>query len=71
MHTFPKIMKVAVRCDQHSVRFGHFALSQTVSSRRSRMTLPVKTMSGCGMGRLSQGGSRRRTAGAGAGSMPR
>src|ERR1700733_47111 len=63
VQTFPRIMNVAVRCDQHSVRFGHFALSQTVSSRKSSMTLLVKYMPGAGSGRFSQGGRRRLGAG--------
>src|SRR5262245_55166009 len=34
-------MKVAVFCDQHSRRLGHFALSHTVSSRKSSINREV------------------------------
>ncbi len=46
VQTLPKIMNVAVRWDQHSVRLGHLALSQTVSSLRSSITWLVKNMPG-------------------------
>jgi hypothetical protein len=55
-------MNVAVRCDQHSVRFGHLALSQTVSNRRSSMIRLVADISAVGIGRFSQVGRRRRGA---------
>ena len=42
MQTLPRIMNVAVRCDQHSMRLGHLALSQTVSSRSSSISRAVK-----------------------------
>jgi hypothetical protein len=41
VQTLPKIMKVAVFCDQHSSRLGHLALSQTVSSRKSSISRDV------------------------------
>src|ERR1700733_9797668 len=64
VQTFPRIMNVAVRCDQHSVRLGHLALSHTVSRRRSSITWLVKNMPGAGSGRFSHGGKRRRGEGA-------
>jgi hypothetical protein len=53
------IMSVAVFCDQHSMRLGHFALSQTVSNPSPSINLEVN----CnpppnGKLRLSQRGSR-------------
>src|SRR5690606_22018910 len=63
VQTFPRIMNVAVRCDQHSVRLGHLALSQTVSSRRSSITPDVNAMPAEGSGRLSHFGNRRRGSG--------
>ncbi|MGC4006079.1 MAG: hypothetical protein QM811_24355 [Pirellulales bacterium] len=41
VQTFPRIMNVAVLLDQHSLRLGHFALSQTVSRRRSLISPAV------------------------------
>src|SRR5262249_43823978 len=69
VQTFPRIMNVAVRCDQHSVRFGHFALSHTVSSRRSSITPLVNDISADGNGRLSHRGSRRRSVSEGGGNV--
>src|SRR6184192_2965764 len=42
----PAIMKVAVPWLQHSQRFGHCALSQTVCSRRSEMSALVEKKTG-------------------------
>jgi hypothetical protein len=60
VQTFPSSRKVAVPEFQHSFRFGHAALWQTVWSARSRTTVltamyraPVES------GTLNQGGSRR------------
>jgi hypothetical protein len=53
-------MNVAVFCDQHSVRLGHLALSQTVSSFKSSITSDVKAIPAEGNGRLSHRGNRRR-----------
>src|SRR5262249_47484201 len=51
---------VAVRRVQHSDRFGHLALSQTVSSPSSATRLRVNDIPlADGIGLLSQGGSRR------------
>ena len=59
VQTLPRIMNVAVLWDQHSVRLGHFALSQTVSRPRSSMTSEVKAMPADGRGRFSHLGRRR------------
>src|SRR5690349_4160056 len=42
----PAIMKVAVPWLQHSQRFGHWALSQTVCNRRSEMSALVEKKTG-------------------------
>src|SRR6059036_2582054 len=42
----PAIMNVAVPWLQHSQRFGHCALSQTVCSRRSEMSALVEKKTG-------------------------
>src|SRR6266513_5653752 len=42
----PAIMKVAVPWLQHSQRFGHCALSQTVCSRRSEISALVEKKTG-------------------------
>src|SRR5204862_3088005 len=42
----PAIMKVAVPLLQHSQRFGHCALSQTVFSRRSEISALVEKKTG-------------------------
>src|SRR5919204_386377 len=42
----PAIMKVAVPWLQHSQRFGHCALSQTVCSRKSEMSAFVEKKTG-------------------------
>jgi hypothetical protein len=52
-------MKVAVPRDQHSVRFGQRASTQTVFSRSPFTSLRVSSMSRVGMGRFNHGGSRR------------
>src|ERR1041385_912811 len=55
----PRIMKVAVRFDQHSPRFGQRALSQTVWSFWSRiMSLTSATVCGLGTRLVSQSGTR-------------
>ena len=69
MQTLPRIINVAVFCDQHSVRLGHFALSQTVSNRKSEMTASVNCIPGFGIGRFNQRGKRRRGAFGGGASM--
>src|SRR4026207_99456 len=53
----PAIMKVAVPWLQHSHRFGHCALSQTVCNRRSEMSALVEKKTGLDGNRtLIQGG---------------
>src|SRR5437660_11745066 len=53
----PAIMKVAVPWLQHSHRFGHCALSQTVCNRRSEMSALVEKKTGLdGKRTLIQGG---------------
>src|SRR6185369_9925721 len=53
----PAIMKVAVPWLQHSQRFGHCALSQTVCSRKSEMSALVEKKTGFDGNRtLIQGG---------------
>jgi hypothetical protein len=50
-------MKVAVPWLQHSQRFGHCALSQTVCSRKSEMSVLVEKKTGLdGSRTLIQGG---------------
>src|SRR5437588_6899961 len=57
VHRSPEIMKVAVPWLQHSQRFGHCALSQTVCSRRSEMSALVEKKTGFdGKRTLIQGG---------------
>src|SRR2546430_12942370 len=52
----PAIMKVAVPWLQHSHRFGHCALSQTVCKRRSEMSALVEKKTGLdGKRTLTQG----------------
>ena len=46
MQRSPAIMKVAVPWLQHSHRFGHCALSQTVCKRRSEMSALVEKKTG-------------------------
>jgi len=55
----PAIINVAVPCDQHSHRFGHRALSQTVCSRNAPSRPPVRA-NRRSLGRLNrnQRGSR-------------
>src|SRR5438874_13543854 len=53
----PAIMKVAVPWLQHSQRFGHWALSQTVCNRKSEMSALVEKKTGFDGNRtLIQGG---------------
>src|SRR5712691_7993722 len=53
----PAIMKVAVPWLQHSQRFGHCALSQTVCKRKSEMSALVEKKTGFdGKRTLIQGG---------------
>src|SRR5215471_4095649 len=53
----PAIMKVAVPWLQHSQRFGHCALSQTVCNRKSEMSALVEKKTGFdGSRTLIQGG---------------
>src|SRR5436309_3712426 len=53
----PAIMKVAVPWLQHSQRFGHWALSQTVCNRKSEMSALVEKKTGFdGSRTLIQGG---------------
>src|SRR6188472_3018230 len=53
----PAIIKVAVPWLQHSHRFGHCALSQTVCNRRSEMSALVEKKTGLDGNRtLIQGG---------------
>src|SRR5262252_7111233 len=55
----PAIMKVAVPWLQHSHRFGHCALSQTVCKRKSEMSALVEKKTGFdGSRTLIQGGLR-------------
>src|ERR1700751_6095821 len=55
----PAIMKVAVPWLQHSQRFGHSALSQTVCKRKSEMSALVEKKTGFdGSRTLIQGGFR-------------
>src|SRR5262245_52521105 len=54
-------MNVAVFCDQHSMRLGHFALSHTVSSRKSSIKREVNCKPPPeGRFFLSHGGNRSR-----------
>src|SRR5436189_6425745 len=46
VHRSPAIMKVAVPWLQHSHRFGHCALSQTVCSRKSEISALVEKKTG-------------------------
>src|SRR6266480_1029996 len=46
VHRSPAIMKVAVPWLQHSQRFGHCALSQTVCNRKSEMSAFVEKKTG-------------------------
>src|ERR1700757_5190872 len=55
----PAIIKVAVPWLQHSHRFGHCALSQTVCNRKSEMSALVEKKTGFdGSRTLIQGGFR-------------
>src|SRR6184192_1920432 len=57
VHRSPAIMKVAVPWLQHSQRFGHCALSQTVCKRKSEMSAFVEKKTGFdGSRTLIQGG---------------
>src|SRR5213596_2079291 len=57
VHRSPAIMKVAVPWLQHSQRFGHCALSQTVCKRKSEMSALVEKKTGFdGSRTLIQGG---------------
>src|SRR5438128_3242455 len=57
VHRSPAIIKVAVPWLQHSHRFGHCALSQTVCNRRSEMSALVEKKTGLDGNRtLIQGG---------------
>src|SRR4029453_8498586 len=57
VHRSPAIMKVAVPWLQHSHRFGHCALSQTVCNRKSEMSALVEKKTGLDGNRtLIQGG---------------
>jgi hypothetical protein len=59
-------MNVAVFLLQHSERFGHLALSHTVSSPSSATRLRVKDIPPeLGIGRLSQSGNRLARTGSG------
>ena len=60
VQTLPRIMNVAVRCDQHSRRLGHFAEEQTVSSFSSAIRSAVSAWPPPGARFCrSHGGSRR------------
>src|SRR5437016_2111294 len=57
VHRSPAIMKVAVPWLQHSQRFGHCALSQTLCRRKSEMSAFVEKKTGFdGSRTLIQGG---------------
>src|SRR5437762_9114875 len=57
VHRSPAIMKVAVPWLQHSQRFGHCALSQTVCKRKSEISALVEKKTGFdGSRTLIQGG---------------
>ena len=50
---------MAVRCDQHSVRLGQRASSQTVATWLAPTTRRVNDMPAVGSGRFNHGGRRR------------
>ena len=59
MQTWPMIMNVAVPLDQHSLRLGHLASSQTVAIPLRAMIPRVAPKLPKGNGLFSHGGSRR------------
>jgi len=58
-------MNVAVFLDQHSVRFGQRASSQTVATPLAATTRRVVAITPVGIGRRNHGGNRRPRAGEG------